>query len=126
VEAAAVEAIDLPSGTVVSTPLDGLPEGTYAVRVQADAPVTAVTRSERTGSDLPGDTLGAPVDFTLVAPVPEIGTHAVSALPAPAAAGELTLTGTAESAVTVIPMAADGSAGEPLAGAGLARVTEHL
>src|SRR5699024_5484778 len=77
VEAAAVEAIDLPSGTVVSTPLDGLPEGTYAVRVQADAPVTAVTRSERTGSDLPGDTLGAPVDFTPVAPVPEIGTHAV-------------------------------------------------
>ena len=114
VEAAAVEAIDLPSGTVVSTPLDGLPEGTYAVRVQADAPVTAVTRSERTGSDLPGDTLGAPVDFTLVAPAPEIGTHAVSALPAPAAAGELTLTGTADSAVAVIPMAADGSAGEPL------------
>lgn len=70
VEAATLEAVDLPAGTVVSTPLEGLPDGTYAVIVRSETPVTAVTRSELTGADLPGDTIGAPVDFTLVPSAP--------------------------------------------------------
>lgn len=114
VEAAALEGVDLPAGTVVRAPLEGLPDGTYTVIVRSQDPVTAVTRSVRTGTDLPGDTIGAPVDFALVAAAPALGAHGMSALPAQGAAGELTLAGTADSAVTVIPMAADGSAGEPL------------
>lgn len=114
VEAATLEAVDLPAGTVVSTPLEGLPDGTYAVIVRSETPVTAVTRSELTGADLPGDTIGAPVDFTLVPSAPAIGSHAMSSLPAQGEAGQLTLIGSADSAVTVIPMAADGSAGASL------------
>ncbi|WP_394215794.1 DUF5719 family protein [Brachybacterium vulturis] len=114
VEAAAPETIDLPAGTVVSTSLEGLADGTYAVIARSESPVTAVTRSELTGADLPGDTIGAPVDFALVSPAPAIGSHALSSLPTQASAGQLTLIGSRDSAVTVIPMAADGSAGEPL------------
>lgn len=113
VPAAAVETIDLPAGTVVSTPLEGLADGTYAVIVRSGTPVTAVTRSQLAGADLPGDTIGAPVDFTLVSPAPAIGSHAMSALPAQGDAGTLTLSSSTDSAVTVIPVASDGSAGEP-------------
>ena len=72
-----------------------------------------VVSSPRTSEDLPGDTVGSPVDFTLVEPAPALRSHGMSALPA-GGIGQLTLTGTADSAVTVIPIAADGSAGEAL------------
>lgn len=114
VAAAALEEIEIPAGTVLRTSLEGLPDGTYAVSVRSADPITAVTRSVRTGVDLPGDTVGAPVDFTLVAPAPALRSHGLSALPIQAGAGELTLVGTADSAVTVVPIAADGSAGAPL------------
>ena len=113
VEAASLEELELPAGTVLRAPLDGLPDGSYSVTVRAQDPVTAVTRSVRTGADLPGDTVGSPVDFTLVAPAPALRSHGMSALPA-GDGGVLTLAGTADSEVTVIPVAADGSAGEPL------------
>ncbi|WP_422115081.1 DUF5719 family protein [Brachybacterium sp. UNK5269] len=114
VDAAALTDLELPAGAVVSTPLAGLPDGTYAVTVRAQEPVTAVTRSVRTGVDLPGDTVGAPVDLTLVTAAPALSSQGVTALPAQGAAGQLTLTATADSAVTVIPLAADGGAGSPL------------
>src|SRR5699024_4886917 len=76
VAAAARDEVDVPAGTVVSIPVEGVADGTYAVRVRSEGPITAVTRSELTGADLPGDTVGAPVDFTLVPPAPEIGSHA--------------------------------------------------
>lgn len=114
VEAAALEAIEIPAGTVVSTPLDGVPDGAHTVIVRAEDPVTAVTRTEAVGEDLPGDTIGAPVDFTLVSPAPAIGSHAMSALPLHGVSGQLTLSGTADSGVTVIPIGADGAAGEPV------------
>ncbi|MGP9734675.1 DUF5719 family protein [Brachybacterium sp. AOP42-C2-15] len=113
-EIPALEEIEIPAGTVLRTTLDGLPDGTYAVSVRAADPIAAVTRSVRTGKDLPGDTVGAPVDFTLVAPAPALRSHGMSALPIQAGAGELTLIGTADSAVTVVPIAADGSAGDPV------------
>lgn len=113
IETAALEEIEIPAGTVLRTPLDGLPDGTYSVSVRAADPITAVTRSARNGADLPGDTIGAPVDFTLVAPAPALSSHGMSALPIQAGAGELTLVATADSAVTVVPIAADGSAGAP-------------
>lgn len=114
VETAAREEIEIPAGTVLRTPLEGLPDGTYSVSVRAADPITAVTRSVRTGADLPGDTIGAPVDFTLVAPAPALSSHGMSSLPIQAGGGELTLVGTADSAVTVVPIAADGSAGAPV------------
>ena len=113
VGSATLEDVEIPAGTVVSTPLEGLPDGTYAVKVRSQEALTAVTRSQRTGEDLPGDTVGSPVDFTLVEPAPALRSHGMSALPA-GGIGQLTLTGTADSAVTVIPIAADGSAGEAL------------
>lgn len=107
--------IEVPAGAVVPTALEGLADGTYAVQVSADGPLDAVTRSARTGKDLPGDTVGAPVDFTLVAPAPALGTHAVSALPGQGATGALTLTADEDTEARVIPIGADGAAGEPIA-----------
>ncbi|WME21715.1 DUF5719 family protein [Brachybacterium sp. GU-2] len=107
--------IEVPAGAVVPTALEGLADGTYAVQVSADGPLEAVTRSFRTGKDLPGDTVGAPVDFTLVAPAPALGTHAVSALPGQGATGALTLTASEDTEVSVVPIGADGAAGEPIA-----------
>lgn len=126
VEAAALEAVEIPAGTVVSTALEGLPDGAHTVIVRAEDPVSAVTRSEAVGADLPGDTIGAPVDFTLVSPAPAIGSHAMSALPLNGVAGRLTLIGTADSAVTVIPIGADGSAGEPVSADVSAQATVSL
>ncbi|MFE7605833.1 DUF5719 family protein [Brachybacterium paraconglomeratum] len=107
--------IEVPAGAVVPTALEGLADGTYAVQVSADGSLEAVTRSVRTGKDLPGDTVGAPVDFTLVAPAPALGTHAVSALPGQGATGALTLTASEDTEVSVVPIGADGAAGEPIA-----------
>ena len=107
--------IEVPAGAVVPTALEGLADGTYAVQVSADGPLEAVTRSVRTGKDLPGDTVGAPVDFTLVAPAPALGTHAVSALPGQGATGALTLTASEDTEVSLVPIGADGAAGEPIA-----------
>src|SRR5699024_7084706 len=115
ITAAAQEETPVPAGTVVPVPLEGLPEGHHTVRVAADAELTATTRSAVAGADLPGDTIGAPVDMTLVAPAPAIGTSAMTALPAGGAYGKLNLAATADTAVTVIPIAADGSAGDPVA-----------
>lgn len=131
VPAAALDGLEVPAGTVVRAPLEGLPDGTYSVTVRSEGPLSAVTRSVLTGSDLPGDTVGAPVDFTLVAPAPALRSHGIAALPAEGAAGSLTLAGTADSAVTVIPIAADGSAGAPLnvdvrAGATTALTSQQL
>lgn len=114
VEAAALEDIDVPGGAVAALPLDGLPDGTYSVVVEADDDVLATTRSSVTGTDLPGDTVGAPVDFTLADAAPAIGAHAVTALPAGGAHGYLVLAAVADTTVTLIPIAADGSAGEPV------------
>lgn len=114
VEAAALEGIDVPGGAVAALPLDGLPDGTYSVAVEADDEVLTTTRSTATGTDLPGDTVGAPVDFTLSDAAPAIGAHAVTALPAAGAHGYLVLAAVADTTVTLIPIAADGSAGEPV------------
>lgn len=114
VGSAAIEEVELPAGTVVSTVLEGLPDGVHTVVVRSESPVTAVTRIADTGKDLPGDTIGTPVDFAVVSPAPAIGSHALSTLPMHGVSGRLTLSATEDSAVTVIPIGPDGSAGEPL------------
>ena len=115
VEGAGAEAVDVPAGGVVQVPLEGLTAGSYAVRVTSESPLTAVTRASLAGADLPGDTIGAPVDVAFVAPAPALQSHGLLALPAQGAAGELTLAATENTSVTVVPLAADGSAGELIA-----------
>lgn len=114
VGAATLEGVEIPAGAVVPTVLEDVPDGTYTVQVTSETELSAVTRSVRTGKDLSGDTVGAPVDFTLVAPAPALGGHAVTALPAQGANGVLALAATEDTRVTVVPLAADGSAGEPI------------
>ncbi|MGY5765936.1 DUF5719 family protein [Brachybacterium sp. DNPG3] len=111
---AALDGIEVPAESVVQVPLDGLADGVRTVLVDADEDLRAVARSERTGADLEGETIGSPVDFTLVTPAAPIGTSAVSALPAGGAFGSLSLYSDTATAVTVIPLAADGTAGEPV------------
>lgn len=115
VEGATAEGVDVPAGGVVQVPLEGLGTGSFAVHVTSDGPLTAVARTSLAGEDLPGDTIGAPIDVALVAPAPALQSHGLLALPAQGAAGELTLAATEDGAVTVVPLAADGTAGEPLA-----------
>lgn len=111
---ASLEDVEIAAGGVVSLPLDGLADGTYSVSVRSPEPVHAVVRSSATGADLPGDTLGAPVDFAVVAPAPALVSAGVLALPAEGAAGSLTLTASEASGAAIVPLAADGSAGEPV------------
>lgn len=111
---AGAEDVDVPAGAVVAVPLDAIPAGDHAVRVDAEQPLLAVVRSEVSGADLPGDTIGAPVDFALAAPAPALRAHSVMALPASGASGHLSLTATEDTAVSVVPIGADGAAAEPI------------
>ncbi|MEE1616897.1 DUF5719 family protein [Brachybacterium sp. J153] len=113
-DAAEVPEVELPAGAVVQVPLEDLPTGTWSVEVNAEAPVHAATRSSQAGVDLAGDTVSNPVDFTFAVAAPAIGTSALLALPAQGAAGVLSLTATEDTAVTLVPLYADGTAGEPV------------
>ena len=110
----AEQEVAVPAGAVVPVALDGVPEGDHAVRVDSSQPLLAVVRSETSGADLPGDTIGAPVDFALAAPAPELGSHSVVALPAGGQAGHLALTATEDTEVTVAPISENGAAAEPI------------
>lgn len=114
VEAATREDVEIPGGAVTTLTLDGVPDGNYSVIVEAEGEVLATTRTSTTGTELPGDTLGAPVDFTLAAAAAPIEASAVTALPATGAHGYLVLAALADTAVTIIPIGADGAAGEPV------------
>ncbi|PMC76529.1 DUF5719 family protein [Brachybacterium sp. UMB0905] len=114
IEDATVEDLPLAPGSVITRPLPDLDEGTYAVAISAADPVQAVARAERTGKDLPGDTLGKPVDFTLTSPAPALVSHGITALPATTGPGALSLAATEEAVATVIPLGADGGAGKPI------------
>lgn len=110
----AAREVEVTSGGLVAVPLDGLPAGDHAIRVEAEQPVSAVVRSELTGADLPGDTIGAPVDFAVASPAPALLSHAVAAIPAGDGPGQLVLTSSVDTTVTVVPIAGDGGAAEPV------------
>lgn len=114
VEAAGQDDVEIAGGAVTTLALDGLTDGSYSVVVEAESEVLATTRTTETGTDLPGDTLGVPVDFTLADASAPIGASAVTALPADGAQGHLVLAALADTAVTIVPIGADGAAGEPL------------
>lgn len=113
--AAAARTVEVPADALTTVPIADLPDGAHTVVVRSELPVQAVVRTAENGADLPGDTLGTPVDFALISGAEEIGGSALLSLPAGGGAGELDLAATDASGVTLVPLAADGSAGEPLA-----------
>lgn len=112
VKGAAHHDVVVPAGRLVAVPLTGMPAGDAAVRVRSDEPVASAVRSSVAGADLPGDTLGVPVDVDTAAPAPDLSGGTVLALPA-GASGVLALAATAPAAATVIPLGANGAAGAP-------------
>lgn len=103
--------LEVPAGTVQSVPLEGA-GGEFALSATSNTPVSVVTRSTvESGTDL-GDTIGSPVDLSITGPAPALQDADVLALPVQGPRGLLSLSATEETTVTVIPLAADGSAGE--------------
>lgn len=107
------EAVEVPPGAVVAVPLATAATGDLALAVHGDGPLRAVVRSSVAGTDLPGDTVGAPVDLALPAAAEPIAGAGILALPPRGPDGALSLVADAPTAVTVIPIGADGGAGEP-------------
>lgn len=116
IDVAGASGVTVPAGALVEVPLGGLDAAAGAdltVSVHGDGPLTAVVRSSVAGADLPGDTIGAPVDFSLAPAAGAIGGSAVLALPAEGPAGSLVLAADEDTTATVIPVGADGGAGTP-------------
>lgn len=111
---AAPEDVTVPAGSVVAVPLASAPVGDLAVRVRADAPLSSVVRTGVVGADLPGDTIGAPVDLALPGAAQPLPGAGLLALPPKGPDGALSLVADQTGAVTVIPVGADGQAGTPL------------
>lgn len=116
IAAAAQTGVEIPAGQVVAVPLTGAGAGDLSVRVSSTTSVGLVTsvRSSVAGGDLPGDTVGAPVDSAVSTPAPAIGDGTVLALPVEGPDGLLSLTADADTGVTVIPIGADGTASAPV------------
>ncbi|GAA1489933.1 DUF5719 family protein [Brachybacterium sacelli] len=114
VDDASLEDVEIPAGAVVPVPLESVTEGTYSVAVRSQDPVLAVARSTAAGEDLPGDTVGTPVDFALTSPAPALSTSGLLALPQEGGVGALTLAATDDASVTVVPIGSDGTAGSPV------------
>jgi len=114
IDVAGASGVTVPAGTIVEVPLGGLDAGPdLAVSVHGDGPLTAVVRSSVSGPDLPGDTIGAPVDFSLAPAADAIGGSAALALPAEGPEGSLVLAADEDTTATVIPVGTDGEAGTP-------------
>lgn len=115
IAAAHQEGIAVAPDAVVSVPLTGAPAGDLTAVVTADGAVDAVVRSAVAGDDLPGDTIGAPLEFALAGQTPEIRGAGLIPLPYGASDGVLSLLSTEATTATVIPVGADGAPGAPVA-----------
>lgn len=114
-EAVSSRSVEVPADAVDRVSLTGLAEGTYTVRVDSPDALLAVTRSvQERATTTAGSTAGPLADLTMSTPAPSIGTSAVQALPADGGYGTLTLAATEDATATVIPMAADGTSGDPV------------
>ncbi len=111
VQVPGTEAIEVPAGSVTAVPLPGLTPANYAVHLSAPSPVSAVVRFDVAGKDLPGDTVGVPVDTAVAAPAPLLTQGAVLAIPPGRSDGRLVLTASEAATAQIIPLRADGSAG---------------
>lgn len=124
----------VPAGAVVSVPIGSAQApiaGDYAVGVVSDARVSAVVRSsvvdaapavDPAAGTPPADPAAPPAapagsgarDFAIAQAAPALPSGSVLALPQTGPAGGLSLVAETEAAVTIIPIGADGGAGEPL------------
>lgn len=114
IAAAHREGIEVAPGAVVSVPLAGTGDGDLTAVVTADGAVDAAVRSTVVGQDLPGDTIGAPVEFAIAGQTPELGGAGLLPLPYGASDAVLSLWSAEETGATVIPLGADGGAGTPV------------
>lgn len=115
IAAAARADVEIPAGHVVAVPLTGVTPGDVTLRVSSDTPLVAAARSSVAGVDLPGDTLGAPVDVATAVPAAPLTDGTLLSLPAEGPDGALTLTTDSDTAATLIPLGADGgAAGTPV------------
>ncbi|GAB2547203.1 DUF5719 family protein [Brachybacterium huguangmaarense] len=114
VDGAGASGVEVPAGTVVEVPLASVPPGDAALVVRSTAPLSAVVRSRVTGADLPGDTIGAPVDVAYAVPADAIDTSSVLALPPGGTTGTLALLADRATAVDLIAIGVDGTAADPV------------
>lgn len=114
VDVPAARGIDVAAGTVASVPLDGLTPANYSVRLTADTPLSAAVTFGVTGRDLPGDTIGAPVDTAVVQTAPDLLNGAVIAIPPGGTDGRLVVDPQGADTLQVIPLRTDGTAGKPV------------
>ena len=106
--------VELTGEAVTSLELGSLPDGAVTVLVSSPSSLRAAVRCPVAGADLAGSTVGAPVDLAVVGPAPELPVSGVVALPAGGGHGWLTLAATTATSCTIIPVAADGTAAEPI------------
>lgn len=85
------------------------PAGVYTLRVESEARIGVVARSSVAGEDLPGDTVGAPVDFASHVPAPSITNSSLLALGNRATGGILSLYTEGDTGVQVVGIKPDGS-----------------
>lgn len=115
IEGAARSGLEIPGGSLVAVPLENVFSGDAVLRATASdgSELQVAVRSSAAGTDLPGDTVGTPVDTDVASGAAAIGSTALLALPAETPqAGALLLHADAATSATVIPVRADGSAGE--------------
>lgn len=115
VDAPALEEVTLTGGAVTRVPLPTLPPNNYTLEVDSDLPITGVVRSTVTGGEPMGSTAQAPREFALAPPARSLSGGSVQALPVLGPTGRLLLQATGQSDATVVPIGADGGAGDPIA-----------
>ncbi|MCS6711023.1 hypothetical protein JSY14_02950 [Brachybacterium sp. EF45031] len=112
--AAVSQPVTVAGGTVQQVTLEGLPPGDYSVEVTSAEAVDAVVRSSVAGSDLPGSTVDAPLDFAVATSAPRLDDGTVLALSPTGPDGRLVLSTTEATTATLVPLGPDGAAGEPV------------
>lgn len=99
---------DIAAGGTATAPLSA-PAGLYTLRVESEAQIGAVARSSVAGKDLPGDTVGSPVDFAAHVPAATITNSSLLALGNRASGGVLSLYAELDTGVQVVGITPDGA-----------------
>ncbi|WP_058233775.1 DUF5719 family protein [Devriesea agamarum] len=105
--------IDVPAGTVSNVELRGLTPGSYALALSSETPVAGVVTVDEVGTSPDGPGQQAPQDFAVVTPAAGITDAAALAVPVDASGDSIVLTSDQAGGVSLIPVAADGTAGTP-------------
>lgn len=103
--------VTVPAGSVTTVPVEGI-AGDFAITAESDQKVSAAVRSHVQSEKKLGKTIGKPSDLAVAQAAPALRDSGVIALPTDGAHGALSLAATDDTHVTVIPVGADGGAGE--------------